>query len=497
MSIEGEMNLPKQMSAANIDTLYLCCLFLLVAASMGIFFWQLGSIPFLSLNEARRAVPIKEMFQGGDWLLPSLNSELYIDKPPLFYWVGCLFAHAVDTVNEWVVRMPSAVSALITVWVSYFVVRGFAGRWYALTVALVLMTCINFASFARRAEIEMMLTMLCSASLICAYHYILGSGKRYFILASYTLLGMAIICKGPIALLFVTLPVMVFGFRNSRARSYLCNVSGWIVLLALGCFWYVLVAARLGVEIWGPVYDVDIAGKVVGGKSDPFYYYILSVLQDFIPWSLIFIVTPRNAIRAWVRNPHTRFFLLAFLVPLICLSLFSNKHAKYLLPAYPAFAILMGVFLARFYSGLGLHGKRSIQALVLLVPCLHLVYFSFIEGRVFAYRFDAFPKVERILQQYKGVPVVAYDQIDMRMVYYHDDSIPVLNKSEIELLSGKGPVLVMVEKESRADVLVEQGWQPVAAINPYIKNNRTAVLIGNSAFFHQGLSVGAGGSIPN
>mgnify|MGYP001461669527 CR=1 FL=1 len=74
-------------------------------------------------------------------------------------------------------------------------------------------------------------------------------------------------------------------FRFQREQTVLRWEEGGLGLLVR----WVCLAVRLGVGVWGPVYDADIVGKVVGGKSDPFYYYIVSVLQDVIPWSLILI----------------------------------------------------------------------------------------------------------------------------------------------------------------------------------------------------------------
>ena len=49
-----------------------------------LFFWGLGNVPFLSVNEARRAVTVREMRAAGGWLLPYMNGELYLSKPPFF-----------------------------------------------------------------------------------------------------------------------------------------------------------------------------------------------------------------------------------------------------------------------------------------------------------------------------------------------------------------------------------------------------------------------------
>lgn len=67
------------------DALYRRLLFVTFFLGALAFYWGLGDIALLSFNEARRAVPAEGMFRSGDWLLPRLNGELYLAKPPLLY----------------------------------------------------------------------------------------------------------------------------------------------------------------------------------------------------------------------------------------------------------------------------------------------------------------------------------------------------------------------------------------------------------------------------
>src|SRR2546425_1245025 len=81
-----------------------------------VFFWGLGDIGLMSFNEARRALPAQAMFLEGDWLLPHLNGELYLAKPPLLYWLAASASFLFGAANEWAVRLPSALAAAATVW---------------------------------------------------------------------------------------------------------------------------------------------------------------------------------------------------------------------------------------------------------------------------------------------------------------------------------------------------------------------------------------------
>ncbi|HQM87266.1 MAG TPA: glycosyltransferase family 39 protein, partial [Methylotenera sp.] len=177
--------------------------------SLLIAFWGLGSIDLISLNEGRRALAINEMFESGNWLLPTLNGELYLTKPPLLYWISLSISSVVGTVNEWTLRLPSAFAALVTLWMTYRYTLNRFGAWPALFSVQILMANLGFAMLARRVEIEMLLTALCVGAVLSALKFIEEPTKRGWIYLSYFLLALAVLTKGPVALLFVTLPLIV------------------------------------------------------------------------------------------------------------------------------------------------------------------------------------------------------------------------------------------------------------------------------------------------
>ncbi|HNI52446.1 MAG TPA: glycosyltransferase family 39 protein [Accumulibacter sp.] len=198
-------------------------LLLLATVAVGalVFFWGLGSLPLLSYNEARRAIPASTMFVSGDWLLPRLNGDLYLAKPPLLYWLSAASAHLFGAANEWAVRLPSALAASVVAVLAYrYALRQF-GPWPALFAVQILIANTSFAMDARRAQIEMLLTALCFSSLLAALHYTRGDGDRRWLWLSYLLLGAATLTKGPLALLFVTLPLLANALYQRQPRLWL------------------------------------------------------------------------------------------------------------------------------------------------------------------------------------------------------------------------------------------------------------------------------------
>ncbi|HSC74613.1 MAG TPA: glycosyltransferase family 39 protein [Pseudomonadales bacterium] len=469
------------------DSDYQTRLAILFALTAGIIFWGLGSIPLMSLNEARRAIPISGMFQTGNWLLPYLNGELYIDKPPLFYWASLLFACVAGTINEWIFRLPSALAASAIMFATFMVCRRTFDKWQALFAVLVLATCTNFVIFARRGEIEMLLTALCSGSLFCAHEFIVGNGKLRTLYCSYLLMGAALLCKGPVALLFVHLPVLLMTWQQPRARVFIGHPLGWLLMLAVGLSWYGVVTQQLGMDVWQRVFQADISQKIAGHTNrDPLYSYALYVLADFMPWVLLLLLAPMKTWRNWRSNPSRMFFLYGALVPFIVLSLFANKHAKYLLPAYPAMAILVSARLAEFFN----EGSRKIRlaftSMVLLLLTGYLVFFAALESKIFNYRFSAMQDIHQLAQQYPATTVYGFQEVDMRTVYYLGKPVKLAAPKELAAsASNDEPAFLLLEKDKWLTLIDTSHWHEVLRLTPYTSKDQTAVVLGNDAFIKQ------------
>lgn len=445
------------------------------------FFWGLGSIPLLSYNEARRAIPASTMFTTGDWLLPRLNGELYLTKPPLLYWIAATVSHCFGAANEWAVRLPSALAASAIVVVTYrYALRQF-GAWPALFAVQLLIANTSFAMFARRAELEMLLTALCFGSLLAALHYTRGNGGRRWLWLSYFLLGAAILTKGPLALLFVTLPLLVDALYQRQPRQWqaLRDPLGWVIFLVVGSSWFLAVTWQMGFDVWKAIIQKDIVNKVSGSSSgDPFFMYFFWLLADFFPLALLAFVAPLATWRRWKSHQPSMALLLAVVVPLLVYSIFSNKHAKYLLPVYPLVAILLGKRLGELLETAGPAMRRSLLAVALLLPTGYAAFYAVVEARVFDYRYSAFPQFTEWLADIKDVPLYGYIDLDERLVYYAKHDIAMLGVASLQdMRSAKSSFLVLVEGARAAEVGSLADCS-VKEFKPYLKKGKALTVYG-------------------
>lgn len=448
-----------------------------------LFFWGLGSIPLLTFNEARRAIPASNIFVTGDWLLPRLNGELYLTKPPLLYWLAAGFAHLFGAANEWAVRLPSAVAATVMAWVVYRYARRQFGLWPALFALQILIANTGFAMDARRAHIEMLLTALCSCSLLSALRYTRDQGDRKWLWLSYFLLGAATLTKGPLALLFVTLPLLVDALSQRQPRQWqaLRDPIGWVIFLVVGSSWFVAVTLKMGFGIWNAILQKDVVDKVAGSAGDPFYMYFLWLLADFLPWSLLAFAAPLSTWRRWRQQPAVVALLVSIAVPLLVYSCFGNKNAKYMLPIYPLVALVLGKRLGELFEVAGPAMRRFILACALLFPAGYVAFYALAEARVFDYRYAAFPHFTAWLAEAGSAPLYGYVDLDERLIYYAKRDIPVLDKASLEdKRSAKASFLLLVEGAKASEVETQSGCV-VRQFTPYLKKEKTLTVFGFGA----------------
>lgn len=450
-------------------------------SSLLIIFWGLGAVSLTSLNEGRRALAIKEMFESGNWLLPTLNGELYLTKPPFLYWISLCFSGLVGTVNEWTLRLPSALAALATLWMIYRYTFKKFGAWPALFSAQILMANLGFAMLARRVEIEMLLTALCVGALLSALKYMEEPTRRVWIYLSYFLLALAVLTKGPVALLFVTLPLIVAAIwtKDAFIKQILTSFKGWFVFFVVALSWYLVVSLQLGFDIWATIAKRDMLEKMQAEEvAKPLLSYLGWIVVDFLFLAGLLLVRPLRLFKSLMGRRDWMVLLMAIAVPLLVFSLFSNKHAKYLLPIYPLISIVLGVQLARLFDVSANKLKTLILTLGILLPLVFACFYMFAEKQIFSYRTSAFSQFQDWEKTIAPNMLYAFGKTDSRIIYYAHTPIKNVEASELKaFLDDKKSFLLLAEDDDAGKLLPFAGCK-IKEFKPYLKKKKSLVVFG-------------------
>src|SRR5574341_595982 len=154
----------------NLGIRYQYPLCLCVVAGL-LFFFGLGSRDFWAPVEPRYAEIARVMFAKGEWIVPTVNGELYTDKPIFFFWLVLIVSNVAGAVNEWTVRIPAALGGVGFVLSTYLLGRDFFTPRIGFIAALVLATSMRVIWEARWAHVDM---VFCCFFVFAVYFGALG-----------------------------------------------------------------------------------------------------------------------------------------------------------------------------------------------------------------------------------------------------------------------------------------------------------------------------------
>ena len=312
--------------------------------------------PFFTKGEPREALVVRRMVEEGDWVLPkrtSGNGWVIASKPPFFHWLGALASSAAGRTSEFTTRLPSLVLGTAAVLLVWIVGSTLLPPRAALAGAVVLATTFEWVRAVSSARVDGTLGALMTGGLLLFYRgFVRGGLSPVEAIAAYTCLICATLTKGPVG--FV-LPALVLGAAlavQGRLRQLprFHPVLGGLLILIVAGGWY-LAAWHLGGEAFvrtqvlkENVFRFLGASRLKSGHEHPFYYYPPTLAAGLLPWTPLVLGALLAAARspAARREPRTAFLLVWFAVIFIFYSVASSKRSVYLLPLYPAAALLTG-----------------------------------------------------------------------------------------------------------------------------------------------------------
>jgi len=325
---------------------------LLVLLSALVFLPGLGKRDLWSPDEPRYAEVTREMIVSGNFLVPHLNGEIYSEKPPLQFWAMALAATLRGRLDEVAVRLPTAVSAIATILLVFWLGSQFFNRRVAWMAALAFGSCRKILWQGRDGQIDMLLVLLVTVA-VCFWVRGFQEERPGFYRLFFLAAGLATVAKGPVGLLPPLLSILAFLLvtrRGAQIRSLGIGV-GLVIWAATVLAWLVPAAFVAGREYL----EIMVFKQNLTRYADPWhhyrpwYYYLGVMLTDFFPWSFFL---PAAVVTGWrrVRGPEREGFLFALCwaaVTLVFFSISSAKRTVYILSMYPALALLVGLGLER------------------------------------------------------------------------------------------------------------------------------------------------------
>ena len=311
------------------------------------------SFPLFEPDESRYAEIGREMLQRGEWVVPYLQSEPYLDKPPLLYWL-IEISYTLFGVRVWAARLVPALAVHICVLLVYLLGRRGVGERAAFWGALALGLAPGWTSMGQLLLMDSLLTLWTTLALLSAFEAVRGDRLSWgwWLLASLAC-GLGVLTKGPVALVLLLSPLWLqrrltgSGCRIGRAGASVFVV----VILAVTLPWYAAMSLRIPAFARDFFWEHNVRRFLAPfAHEHGIWFYIPVLLGGLLPGTLLLVPFLRflfssDPSRAARRTVELSFLLLAGGWCVFFFTLSQCKLPTYIMPAFPPLCLAFGHFL--------------------------------------------------------------------------------------------------------------------------------------------------------
>ncbi|HEY1267074.1 MAG TPA: glycosyltransferase family 39 protein [Candidatus Binatia bacterium] len=349
-----------------------------------VLFHNLGGPALIEPDEGRNAEVAREILVLGDWVTPHYDFIPYLDKPMPFFWLAA-GAYKLFGISEFSARLPAALAALGCLLLVYDLGRRRAGPWAALWSVLVLATCPMFMAFSRAVIFDMPLAFFITLAL---WAFIRGGTAEAnaawkFYMLMYAAAGAAVMVKGPVG---AGVPGLIIGiywlvYRRPPLRA-MKPFYGAVLLLLIAAPWYLWADARNPGYMRYFFVEENFLRYLTPhfNRVKPWHFYFEVLAVGFLPWIALLHLP---FMRASAQKTADKLLLVLWAaVPFIFFSFSAAKQPGYILPMFPALALLVGPAIAGVLEATSQRMRRALAVpwLVFLVPVTYLSLALLIPG---------------------------------------------------------------------------------------------------------------------
>jgi 4-amino-4-deoxy-L-arabinose transferase-like glycosyltransferase len=306
--------------------------------------------PLLEPQESRYAEIARELLEAPDWVVPHLNGQPYLDKPPLMYWLSAL-SYQLFGVSDFSARLIPSLAAFATVLIVFFWGKSIGGRELGFTAAAILALTPQFVYRGRWLSFDSLLCLWVTLSLSTAH--VAATSRRFWPLwlVSAAAAGLGLLTKGPVAFVLVGVPL----YAARWLWSWPLSIRRWLVwtgvAVGVAAGWFVAMSQRQDgfVEYFFWKHHVERYVTPFDHQK-PFWFYIPELVFGLLP---LVVLLPK--LLKWCsqgqpggNNTQREAACFAGLTALWCVAFFSlsgSKRATYILPCFPPLALALGLYL--------------------------------------------------------------------------------------------------------------------------------------------------------
>lgn len=322
-------------------------------ALAALWFGTLDERALVRPDEGRYAEIPREMAAGGDWLTPRLNDIKYFEKPALQYWTTAV-AFKMFGENEWTARLWPALTGFLSILLAWWTGRRLWGEQAGQLAAAILGGSLLFLGMGHILTLDMGLSFFLQVAwtgFLFAQQESPRASRRWMLLA-WAGLALAVLSKGIVALVLTGATLVGYSLLNRDFSPWrrLSPLAGLAFFLSIAAPWFIAVSlANPEFPRFFFVHEhFERFLSTVHRRDEPAWFLPAVFLVGALPWSLLLL---QALPRAWGRRVDgtfgaERFLLLWVLITFAFFNVSGSKMAPYILPIFPALALLGGRHLA-------------------------------------------------------------------------------------------------------------------------------------------------------
>lgn len=344
--------------------------------------YGLGDRALSEPDEGRYAEVAREMWATGDWLSPRLDGFYFFDKPPLQYWLSAI-AYSLFGATPFSARLWSALTGLLAVTMTGWAGYRLFGRSAGISTALVLGSSFLFVLGSHINTLDMgvaaFLTTAMACFLIAHFDATVEHRRNTLNLVMWVALALAILSKGLIGVVLPAgaLAVYVLWTGDWIVIRRTRPLTGMAVALTIALPWFVLMC-RAHSDFFHYFFIRQHFTRFLttaDNRNKPLWFFVPVVLIGLFPWT-VFIPWTRISVKKLDLSGSAQRFILSWIgVVFVFFTISKSKLPLYILPLFPAAALLIGLGISRMSEkevlrriwcivGLAMAGAVAIQIAV-------------------------------------------------------------------------------------------------------------------------------------
>lgn len=310
-------------------------------------------------NELKYFIVVDNMLETKNYFILKYFSELYPDKPPLYFWLlSFIKNHFSNSFMPVAVLVGSTIPSFIMTLFSYSLFAKIKDEKTGFIIALSLCTIPFFIGTSVFLRMDMLMSFFIFMALYYFFNLYYGLTKKSFTktLLIYIFIVLGMLTKGPVGFMVPVCTILVFLFLENKLRflKEIYFIQGMLfVIAAMGAWIYAIYQFPEGKDYIALLIGQETVGRIVKSKAHvkPFYYYFTMLPALMYPYviflfgSFIYYIKNIKFYKEW--EPLEKIGFAWTVLPLIILSCASGKLDIYLLPIFIGMTIMCYSFIFR------------------------------------------------------------------------------------------------------------------------------------------------------